>query len=40
MARVNEIRFVGYGVSNLETEKMFYIDTWKLTEIASDASMA
>lgn len=40
MARVNEIRFVGYGVSNLETEKMFYIDTWKLTEISSDASMA
>ena len=24
MARVNEIRFVGYGVSNLEMEKIFY----------------
>ena len=30
MARVNDIRFVGYGVPNIEEEARFYIDAWKL----------
>jgi catechol 2,3-dioxygenase-like lactoylglutathione lyase family enzyme len=34
MARVSEIRFVGYAVSNLEAERRFYADVWGLTEVA------
>lgn len=36
MARVNDIRFVGYGVKDLEAEKRFYVDTWKLVEVPSE----
>lgn len=40
MARVNEIRFVGYGVTDIETEKQFYIDAWCLEEVKSDSETA
>jgi catechol 2,3-dioxygenase-like lactoylglutathione lyase family enzyme len=36
MARVQDIRFVGYGVKDLEAETRFYIDAWKLVEVPSD----
>lgn len=36
MARVNDIRFVGYGVKDLDAEKRFYLDAWKLVEMPSD----
>lgn len=32
MSRVTEIRFVGYGVPDLEAERAFYADQWKLVE--------
>lgn len=34
MARVSEIRFVGYGVADLEAERQFYSAVWGLTEVA------
>jgi catechol 2,3-dioxygenase-like lactoylglutathione lyase family enzyme len=34
MARVSEIRFVGYAVPDLEAERRFYADIWGLTEVA------
>jgi catechol 2,3-dioxygenase-like lactoylglutathione lyase family enzyme len=34
MARVSEIRFVGYAVPDLEAERKFYTDVWGLTEVA------
>lgn len=34
MARVNEIRYVGYGVKDLEAERVFYRDDWGLREVA------
>lgn len=39
MARVNEIRYVGYGVTNIEAEKKFYTEAWQLIEVPSDDSM-
>lgn len=36
MARVNDIRYIGYGVHDLEAEKRFYIESWKLEEVSSD----
>ena len=36
MARVNDIRFVGYGGSDIEAERRFYLDAWKLVEVPSD----
>lgn len=39
MARVNDIRYIGYGVSDLDAEKRFYIDSWKLEEVASSDGM-
>ena len=39
MARVNEIRYVGYGVTNIEAERKFYTDTWQLIEVPSDDGM-
>ena len=36
LARVSDIRFVGYGVLDIEAEKNFYIDAWKLVEVPSD----
>jgi catechol 2,3-dioxygenase-like lactoylglutathione lyase family enzyme len=34
MARVTEIRYVGYGVPDLEAERSFYRDKWGLREVA------
>jgi catechol 2,3-dioxygenase-like lactoylglutathione lyase family enzyme len=34
MARVSEIRFVGYAVPDLEAERKFYTDVWGLIEVA------
>ena len=39
MARVNEIRYVGYGVSDLEAERAFYRDVWKLREVGTQDDM-
>ena len=39
MSRITEIRYVGYGVSDLETERAFYRDIWGLREVASDDGM-
>lgn len=39
MARVNEIRYVGYGVTDLQTERDFYRDVWKLQEVEEQDSM-
>ena len=39
MARVNEIRYVGYGVSDLEAERTFYRDAWKLREVGTHDDM-
>lgn len=35
MARVGEIRFVGYGVPDLEAERAFYRDKWGLREVCA-----
>jgi len=40
MARVSEIRFVGYAVPDLVAERRFYKDVWGLTEVPSDDGMA
>lgn len=40
MARVNDIRYVGYGVADVEAEKQFYINAWKLIDVPSDDDMA
>jgi len=39
MARVNEIRFVGYAMPDLESERAFYRDKWGLTEAAEQDGM-
>lgn len=39
MSRVNEIRYVGYAVTDLDAEKGFYIDTWGLEEVAATDDM-
>ena len=33
MSRVTEIRYVGYGVPDLEAERSFYRDNWGLREV-------
>ncbi|NCP18971.1 MAG: oxidoreductase [Erythrobacter sp.] len=35
-ARVTEIRYVGYGVEDLDTERNFYTDDWGLVEVDAD----
>ncbi|SFK40106.1 VOC family protein [Caulobacter sp. UNC279MFTsu5.1] len=40
MARVSEIRYVGYAVPDLEAERRFYADVWGLTEVASEDGLA
>ncbi len=40
MSRVTEIRYVGYGVPNLQAERDFYAVSWGLTELAVDDGMA
>lgn len=36
MARVSEVRYVGYAVTDLETERKFYTDSWGLREVPAD----
>ena len=36
MSRVSEIRYVGYGVKDLEAERRFYTEQWGLVEVPSD----
>ena len=40
MSRVTEIRFVGYGVADLDAEAGFYANVWGLERVASDDGMA
>lgn len=39
MARVTDIRYVGYGVTDLEAERKFYADTWGLAEVGEKDGM-
>lgn len=39
MARVTEIRFVGYAMPDLEAERTFYRDAWKLREVREQDDM-
>lgn len=39
MSRVSEIRYVGYGVTDLPTERAFYRDVWGLNEVAEADGM-
>ena len=39
MARVTEVRFVGYGVPDLEAERAFYRDKWGLREVGEHDGM-
>lgn len=39
MARVTEIRYVGYAVPDLEAERRFYADIWGLREVQSSDGM-
>ena len=39
MARVTEIRYVGYGVPDLELERGFYRDSWGLKEVGEKDGM-
>ncbi|HEX8445964.1 MAG TPA: VOC family protein [Sphingomonas sp.] len=39
MARVTEIRYVGYGVADIEKERAFYRDDWKLVEMGEQDGM-
>lgn len=40
MSRVTEIRYVGYGVKDLEAERRFYVEEWGLEPVPSDDGMA
>lgn len=40
MSRVSEIRYVGYGVTDLEAERAFYADVWGLEPVPTDDGMA
>ena len=39
MARVTDVRYVAYGVTNLDEERRFYTEAWGLQEVASDDGM-
>ena len=39
MSKVSEIRYVGYGVTDLERERAFYRDHWGLKEVAERDGM-
>lgn len=39
MSRVNEIRYVGYGVTDIVAEREFYRDVWGLKEVAGTEGM-
>ncbi|WP_417318723.1 VOC family protein [Emcibacter sp.] len=40
MNRVTEIRYVGYGVEDFETERKFYTDQWGLKEVYAEKNIA
>lgn len=40
MSRITEIRYIGYGVEDFETERRFYAEDWGLVEVASDDGLA
>ena len=40
MSRVNEIRYIGYGVEDFERERRFYADDWGLVEVAAIDDLA
>ncbi|MEL7687851.1 VOC family protein [Citromicrobium bathyomarinum] len=40
MSRVTEIRYVGYGVEDFDTERKFYADDWGLVEVEAKDDMA
>lgn len=40
MSRVTEIRYVGYAVPDLEAEREFYTDKWKLAQVHEADGMA
>jgi catechol 2,3-dioxygenase-like lactoylglutathione lyase family enzyme len=40
MSRINEIRYVGYGVTDLDAERAFYADVWGLEPVPADDGMA
>ncbi|HTY95001.1 MAG TPA: VOC family protein [Steroidobacteraceae bacterium] len=39
MSRVTEIRYVGYGVTDFDAERAFYVGKWGLAEVASEADL-
>ena len=39
MSRVREIRYIGYGVPDLDAERAFYNDQWKLIEVGEKDGM-
>ena len=39
MSKVTDIRFVGYGVTDLKAERKFYKDVWKLDEVGEHEGM-
>ena len=39
MSRVTDIRYVGYGVTEFEAERRFYLETWGLQEVAAREGM-
>lgn len=39
MSRVSELRYVGYGVPDLDAERAFYADQWKLVEVGERDGM-
>lgn len=40
MSRVTEIRYVGYGVEDFDTERAFYANDWGLVEVEATGDMA
>ncbi len=36
MSRVTEMRYVGYGVTDFDTERAFYLEKWALAETAAE----
>ncbi|MEO7691011.1 MAG: VOC family protein [Sphingomonas sp.] len=40
MSRVTEIRYVGYGVEEFDSERKFYAEDWGLAEVAAEDGMA
>ena len=40
MSRVTEIRYVGYGAEDFDSERRFYRDDWGLVEVAGEDGLA